>query len=96
LSFIFPINSIILILNNRFATKESACKAICHLHGTKIQGRTIRCSWGRDDSINDRYNITNYGNGNMNNQKNNNNNQYHSVCLNKKNKINLSFPILLI
>lgn len=95
MSFIFPTKSIILILNNRFATKESACQAICHLHATEVQGQTIRCSWGRDDSIKDRNNVTNYGNGNKNNQKYNNN-EYDSVCLNKKNKINLPFLILLI
>jgi len=43
----------------------------------------IRCSWGRDESINDRNNLAGYGNGNgnMNNQKYNNN-QYDSVSLN--------------
>jgi hypothetical protein len=41
----------------------------------------IRCSWGRDESINDRNSVAGYGNGNMNNQKYNNN-QYDSVSLN--------------
>lgn len=85
---------VILIFNNRFALKESACQAICHLHGSEIQGQLIRCSWGRDESINERNNATGYGNGNMNNQKYNN--QYDSVCMNKKIPINLLVFILLI
>lgn len=74
-----------IIFNYRFSSKESACQAICHLHGSEMQGQIIKCSWGRDESINERSNTTNYGNNNnnMNNQNYNNNNQYDSVCLNK-------------
>jgi len=67
----------------RFSSKESACQAICHLHGSEIQGQLIRCSWGRDESINERNNVAGYGNGNyMNNQNYNNNNQYDSYSQN--------------
>ncbi len=83
------------IFNNWFASKESACQAICRLHGSEIQGQLIRCSWGRDESINDRNNATGYGNGNTNNQKYNNN-QYDSVCFNTKNKMNSSSFMFLI
>jgi hypothetical protein len=88
-----------MIVNfNRFTSKESACQAICHLHGSEVQGQTIKCSWGRDEQINDQNNGAAYGNGNMNNQNYNNNNQYDSVCLKKKRKMNLfiRFSILRI
>ncbi len=73
-----------IIFNKRFASKESACQAICHLHGSEIQGQIVKCSWGRDEQINVQNSGTTYGNNNMNNQNytNNNNNQYSSVCLN--------------
>lgn len=80
----------IFIFNNRFTTKESACQAICHLHGSEMQGQIVKCSWGRDESINERNNTIGYGNSNMNNQ-NYNNNQYDSVCLTRKNQILILF-----
>ncbi|CAF4369749.1 unnamed protein product, partial [Rotaria sp. Silwood2] len=65
----------------RFSAKESACRAICHLHGSEIHGYTTKCGWGRDESINDRNNVPNYGNSNMNNQSHNKN-QYDSYSPN--------------
>ena len=54
---------------HRYATKESACQAICHIHGAEIHGYTVKCGWGRDES-------TSAGNNSMPNY---NNNQYDSV-----------------
>ncbi|CAF3725053.1 unnamed protein product [Rotaria sordida] len=65
----------------RFSSKESACQAICHLHGSEIHGFTTKCGWGRDESINDRNNVSNFGNSNMNNQSYNKN-QYDSYSQN--------------
>lgn len=33
----------------KFSTKESACAAICGVHGTDVNGSTAKCGWGRDD-----------------------------------------------
>ncbi|CAF3662191.1 unnamed protein product [Rotaria socialis] len=57
----------------RFSSKESACQAICHIHGSEIHGYTTKCGWGRDESTNDRNNTPYHGNNNMSNQ-----NQYDS------------------
>ena len=69
----------------RFGSKESACQAICQLHGAEVQGQTIKCSWGRDEQVNDHNNGGGYGNGNMNNHH-----QYDSVDLKKKMSMNSS------
>jgi hypothetical protein len=63
----------------RFATKDSACQAICHIHGSDFHGYTVKCGWGRDESSTDRNTSSNYGHMGMNNQ-NYSNNQYDSVC----------------
>ncbi|CAF4653874.1 unnamed protein product, partial [Rotaria sp. Silwood2] len=61
----------------RYATKDNACKAICHLHGSDVHGFTVKCGWGRDETNTTANNVANYGSG-TNNQKYNNN-QYDSV-----------------
>ena len=67
-----------MILNHhRYATKESACQAICHIHGSDIHGYTVKCGWGRDDSINTGNNLLNYG-SDINNRSFHQN-QYNSV-----------------
>ncbi len=77
--FVFWIqNNKISILNNSYATKENACQAICHIHGSDIHGYTVKCGWGRDESTNTGNNAPNYGSGGMSNQ-NYNNNQFDSV-----------------
>lgn len=76
---LFILMIVIFVFKNRFASKESACQAICHLHGTEVQGQTVKCSWGRDEQVNDHNNRAIYGNDNMNNQ-------YDSVCLKKQNE----------
>ena len=43
-----------------------------------MHGYTVKCGWGRDESMNTGNNMSNYGGG-MNNQNYNNNNQYDSV-----------------
>lgn len=74
------------ILIRRYATKENACQAICHIHGADVHGYTIKCGWGRDESNNTGSNVPNYGGG-MNNP-NYNNNRYDSVKeIRQKNKI---------
>jgi hypothetical protein len=74
----------IIVNLNRFSSKESACQAICNLHGLEVQGQTVKCSWGRDEQLNDHNNEEAYGNSNQNYY--NNNNQYDSVCLRKTKK----------
>ncbi|CAF1182180.1 unnamed protein product [Rotaria sordida] len=64
----------------RYATKENACQAICHIHGSDVHGYTVKCGWGRDESSNTANNVSNYGSG-MNNQ-NYKNNQYDSYSQN--------------
>lgn len=68
------------MINNRFSSKESACQAICCLHGSECHGYTIKCGWGREESMNDRNNAAQYGNNNASNQFYNRN-QYDSVCI---------------
>jgi nucleolysin TIA-1/TIAR len=34
----------------RFATKEAATQAIVSVHGTEINGHTVKCSWGKESS----------------------------------------------
>ncbi|UJR22098.1 hypothetical protein I4U23_025164 [Adineta vaga] len=60
----------------RYANKDSACHAICHIHGSDIYGFTVKCGWGRDEPMSSGNNAPNYGGG-MNNL-NYNNNQYDS------------------
>lgn len=62
---------------SRYATKENACQAICHMHGADVQGYTVKCGWGRDESGNTGNNGSNYAGGM--NKLNYNNNQYDSV-----------------
>ncbi|CAF4192113.1 unnamed protein product [Rotaria sp. Silwood2] len=64
----------------RYATKDNACKAICHLHGSDVHGFTVKCGWGRDETNTTANNVANYGSG-TNNQKYNNN-QYDSYSQN--------------
>lgn len=33
----------------RFSTKESACSAICGVHGMEINGGIAKCSWGKEN-----------------------------------------------
>ncbi|CAF1279111.1 unnamed protein product [Didymodactylos carnosus] len=33
----------------KFFSKDSACQAICNVHGMDINGYTAKCGWGRDD-----------------------------------------------
>ncbi|CAF1207522.1 unnamed protein product [Adineta steineri] len=65
----------------RYATKDSACQAICHIHGSDIHGYTVKCGWGRDEPTNTGNNPSSYG-STMNNQNYNNNNQYDSYSQN--------------
>ncbi|CAF3584532.1 unnamed protein product [Rotaria socialis] len=51
----------------RFAKKDNACQAICHIHGSNVHGHTVKCGWGRDESANTSNNVSNYS-GSMNNQ----------------------------
>ncbi|CAF2113994.1 unnamed protein product [Rotaria magnacalcarata] len=51
----------------RFAKKDNACQAICHIHGSNVHGYAVKCGWGRDESTNTSNNVSNYG-GSMNNQ----------------------------
>jgi len=75
--FVLFWNNKIQILNDRYATKENACQAICHIHGSDVHGYTVKCGWGRDESTNTGNNVSNYGSGT--NNQNYNNNQYDSV-----------------
>ena len=34
----------------RFSTKEAAAQAIVSVHGTEINGHTVKCSWGKESS----------------------------------------------
>ena len=70
-----------MFLNNRFSSKESACQAICHVHGSEIQGQIVKCSWGRDEAINDQNIRTSYPNDN----------QYDSVCLKRNCLVSIVF-----
>lgn len=76
----------ISILNNRFATKDNACQAICHIHGSEVNGYIAKCGWGRDESTNSgnnnnqsTFSSSSGGGGGMSSQSYNNNNQYDSV-----------------
>lgn len=55
-------NALLIQFSVRFHTKESACQAICGLHGSEFRGHTIKCGWGREDSSNDRSNTSSYNN----------------------------------
>lgn len=33
----------------RFGTKESACSAICGVHGMEVNGGIAKCSWGKEN-----------------------------------------------
>lgn len=65
----------------RYSTKENACQAICHVYGSDVNGHSVKCGWGRDESINNTNPMSTYGNT-MNNQNYNNNNQYDSYSHN--------------
>lgn len=69
----------------RFAKKENACQAICHIHGSDMRGHTVKCGWGRDESTNSGNNASNYGG--MMNKQNYINNQYDSVSLKRNTKV---------
>jgi nucleolysin TIA-1/TIAR len=34
----------------RFTSKESACAAICGVHGMEINGNVAKCSWGKENT----------------------------------------------
>ena len=33
----------------RFTSKESACNAICGVHGLEVNGGIVKCSWGKEN-----------------------------------------------